>query len=407
MITKTLGRVPLVLTLGFVAGVAAVTGCQASEPTAPVATSTPTAKAAPTSTPTPTPTKENRGVEPTLTPAVVLALSEDEDNSASYLLLNQRWIEGLYAQEVDLDDVDAVFWHIFSRLPREVTVFPSENYFYYILYVDGRQIWGNIRLPAGRRERGVLSFAYFEFVEFTGTPGSGPSRAKFYTKADGLTLRELDPFKWEVTYNRKSVIFNLHRLSQDSPNLFPLGEDEVFVERTFDESGYQFFLLFNQRTNYFFWVLNEEEEVPDELAPVQEDLLVGRRSGFAFWVDEAHGGRKVLAAIRRLSVIRNDYYDGPFDQLADNYVEESQISEYMVKANPALEGRIDKYGYYTDTERPLRVALSAYGTYFTTTDLERFLARAKAADDPYRYISRGGVPLPVTPTPQPSSSPTP
>ena len=68
----------------------------------------------------------------------------------------------------------------------------------------------------------------------------------------------------------------------------------------------------------------------------------------------------------------------------------------------ALEGRIDKYGYYTDTERPLRVALSAYGGYYTTADLEQFIGRALAEEDPYQFISRGGVPLPVTATPEPT-----
>ena len=83
--------------------------------------------------------------------------------------------------------------------------------------------------------------------------------------------------------------------------------------RTFDESGYQFFLLFNTTGNYFTWVLNEEEIVPDELVPVDDDLLVGRRSGFAFWVDPAHPDRKALVAIRGANATVNNYYDGPFD----------------------------------------------------------------------------------------------
>src|SRR5688572_2563251 len=59
----------------------------------------------------------------------------------SFLLLQQWANEGYYKDEVDLEDVDAYFWHIFSRLPDEVTIYPSENYFYFIDYVAGRQIW--------------------------------------------------------------------------------------------------------------------------------------------------------------------------------------------------------------------------------------------------------------------------
>ena len=70
--------------------------------------------------------------------------------------------------------------------PGAVHVYPSENYYYFILHADGRQIWGNIRLPAGRREHGVLSFGYFEFIEFPSASAQGVSGSKFYTDADGV-----------------------------------------------------------------------------------------------------------------------------------------------------------------------------------------------------------------------------
>ena len=44
--------------------------------------------------------------------------------SPPYLLFNQRWIEGMSSDAVDLEDVDAVFWQVFSGLPEEVTVYP-------------------------------------------------------------------------------------------------------------------------------------------------------------------------------------------------------------------------------------------------------------------------------------------
>ncbi|MBV7332870.1 hypothetical protein KFU94_32515 [Chloroflexi bacterium TSY] len=309
----------------------------------------------------------------------------------SYLLRNQRWVEGLRTDVIDLEDVDEVFWHVFSSFPNEVTVYPSENYYYFILYVNGRQIWGNVRLPAGRRDRGVLSFGYFEFIEFPSGGESGLSKSKFFTRADGLIIDKVDRFTYDVSYDDKTIRFNLHQLSQEEPEQLTLGENEIFIQRTFDESGYEFYLLYNEKSNYFFWVLNEEREAGDIFTPVSEELVVGKRSGFAFWVDEAHDNRKVLVAIRRLSVTRNDYYDGPFDQLADNYADEVGISEYMQRAFPALRGRIDKYGYYTDRERPMRVALSTYYTYFTISDLLTFMERVLEAEDPYSYISRRGV----------------
>jgi len=325
------------------------------------------------------------------------------DDPETYFFRNQLWIEGFYQKPegVDIDEIETVFWHVFSRLPDHVTVYPSENYYYYGLHIDGRLFWGNIRLAAGYRELGELSFAYFEFNEYA-SPGEDKfTQAKIFTEADGVGIEEVDHFTHIVSYRGKSVTFHLHQLPQDPPKLFKLLEDEVFVERTFDESGYQFFLLFNEAENYFFWVLNEEEGVPDVLDTVleHEDILVGRRSGFAFWDDGL--GRKVLASIRQHSVTRNDYYDGPFDQLADNYAKEVDIQGYMIKASPGMEGRINEYGYFiydqygNKIERPLRVAISTYQTYYTDSQFIAFIEQAKAADDPYMYISRIGVPKPV------------
>ena len=150
--------------------------------------------------------------------------------------------------------------------------------------------------------------------------------------------------------------------------------------------------MFNTERNYFFWVLDEEVRVPDSWTKLSDEVVVGNRTGFVFWMDPAAENRKVLATIRKISVLRNDYYDGPFDQLSDNYVEEINIKKWMELAIPGIKGRIDKYGYYTDSERPSRVALSNYGNYYTFAEALQFVESAKKAFDPYLFISRGGVP---------------
>lgn len=414
--------------------IVAVMGCRSSpgSPGTPAAV-TPSAPSAPTATgpagtilaspsavPRQTPATQGGTIPvlPTATPVKALGATPQAIGSSGktsgngepfqpYVLFNEKFVEGLSSQgDMDVEDVDSVFRYLFGRLPEQVTVYPSENYYYFIFNFDGRQFWGNMRLPSGRRENGVLSFAYFEFIDFPSVPGQGLTRAKFYTEADGLLITEVGKLIWDVRFRGKTVRFNLHPLRTDPPESFDLGPDEEFVERTFDESGYQFFLLFNKKNNYFFWVLNEEEIVPDTFETLSGDILVGVRSGFAFWVDKAHKDRKVLATIRSISVTRNDYYDGPFDQLADNYVDVNNVSKFMERAYPGLVGRIDRFGYHTDTERGTRVAISAYGSYFTKADILSLVARAKELEDPIWHLSRGGFPLPTTPTPLPPT-PTP
>ncbi len=345
----------------------------------------------------------SESAEPKATTKSTPESTSSPEEPSTYLLFNQKWLEGLSTSSLNLEDVDEVFWHIFSRLPDEVVIYPSENYYYFKLYVAGRQIWGNIRLAAGRREKGVLSFAYFEYKESPFVTEPRIRKSKFFTDADGLLIEELDRFTFLVRYNRKEVTFHLHQLSQEPPKLFRLGEGEVFVMRTFDESGYQFFLLFNEQRNYLFWVLNEEELIPDALEPLETDVLVGRRSGFAFLLDWRHDNRKVLAAISGANATVNNYYDGPFDQLADNYVDQTNISEYLQLSLPSLRGRIDKYGYYTDRSGSSRVAVSPYFVYFSVDNLKQFMGMVRTSPDPYYTISRKGR----GPTPTPSPTPKP
>ncbi len=85
------------------------------------------------------------------TPALDVPPVEEEATiavgPAPRVTFNQQFVEGVNAQAIDLEDSDAVFRIVFHSLPAEVTVYPSENYYYFILYTDGNQIWGNIRLP--------------------------------------------------------------------------------------------------------------------------------------------------------------------------------------------------------------------------------------------------------------------
>lgn len=130
-------------------------------------------------------------------------LSTGANASSSYLQFNQRFIEGVSTTDLDLDDVDAVFWHVFSKLPDQVTVYPSENYYYFILYVDRKQIWGNIRLPAGKRERGIPSFAHFEYKDSPYVTTPRVRKSKMFTIADRLEIEELDRFEFLVSYKGK------------------------------------------------------------------------------------------------------------------------------------------------------------------------------------------------------------
>lgn len=304
------------------------------------------------------------------------------------IALHENWLTGLESKTTDPGDVQAVFGEFFQRLPSEVTVFPSENYYYFQMTLGGRQLWGNLRLATGLREKGMASFAYAEFFDFPGFTTNRLVRTWMPGKSEGLNITNTAPLDWQLSYRGKTVMFHLHRLRQEPPTKFVLGNDEQFVMRTFDESGYQFFLLFHRDRPFFFWVLNEEETVPDTFEPVLDGFEAGRRSGFVFWVDREHGNRRVLIAVRRASTLRNDYYDGPFDQLADNDVDKTQVAEFIQKAYPITRGKIDKYGYWLNRKDYQRVGLACYGVYEKLEDLTEFVTRARASTNFLEAVGR-------------------
>jgi hypothetical protein len=92
--------------------------------------------------------------------------------------------------------------------------------------------------------------------------------------------------------------------------------------------------------------------------------------------------------VRRASTLRNDYFDGPFDQLADNDVEQTRVSEFIQQAYPITKGRIDKYGYWLNRADHQRVGLACYGAYEKLEDLLEFVKRAKGAPSFLEFVGR-------------------
>lgn len=252
-------------------------------------------------------------------------------------------------------------------------VYPTENYFYFKVGVSGVSLAGNLRLDAGDRDQGVLHFGYFRFDEngqFQDRAGlGGPLGAE-----DGVRVERLDDLLYAVTFAGKRVVFELNRLDFAPPSHATLRDGETFVGPIFDESGLRFALIYDATSNHFFYLLDEDGGVTDEFVQAAPGVLVGRRTGFAFYDDPAHG-RKVLTAIHSAAMERNSYYDGPFDQLPDNHVERTNIQALIERAYPHTRGRIDRFGVYVD-QPGARVAIMPYHVYTRREDLS-FIASCR------------------------------
>lgn len=282
------------------------------------------------------------------------------------LAFNQHFIEGLNTP-FPLDDAQSVFNWVYQRLPDSVFVYPTENYYYFRLYVAGRWIWGNLRLGILDRDEGKMHFAYYHYVDNPSNPEEGDLKTLGLDASNGLTLEKVRPLCYRASWQGKKVFFQLNDLPQLPPAQFDLPVDEVFINRTCDESGFPFFLIHKGDQNHFMFVLNEEGAIPGKLISLRDGLVWDKLSGFVFYVDSLRQNRKILVGVWAQNIRRNNYWDGPFDQLADNSPH-PQFKMYLEKVYPYAKGGLDNYGFFKIIERS-RMAVTPYFEYESLEEL--------------------------------------
>ena len=253
-----------------------------------------------------------------------------------------------------------MFSFVFHHLPQRVNVYPTENYYYYYIYHNGIPIVGNVRLDALDRDKGVLHFAYF--TQYNRWNDELINRYRQLGSKDGVVVKKLKPLQYKVTYEKKSVIFNLNDLSGVKPSATRIRQEEEYIGPVFDESGIQFYLVYNPRIKTFHYILNDSQKVPDVMTPskINSRILIGTRTGFAYYRDLYHK-RLILIGVYDGNSMVNNYFDGPFDQLPDNFIKGNALRKAFVHQSPELKGKIDRFGN-TDNGQS-RVLITPYIHY--------------------------------------------
>jgi hypothetical protein len=286
------------------------------------------------------------------------------------LYTNQSYVEDVTrAPDFDVTDKKAVFAFVLGSLPERVKVYPTENYYYFVFFHQGMRYAGNIRLENTTRDLGKVHFAYsIDFTEWK------EQDRVFYTVFDatqGITVEKLDRLVYRIAFGPKSVIFELNDLSGIRPPDGMLGADERFIGPIFDESAIRFFLVYNQKLKLFHYVLDESAPVPEDFVAsrLTDRLLIGKRTGFAFYRDHKRE-RKILVGVFESNARVNSYFDGPFDQLPDNFIEGESLRSALLEVAPELRGTIDRFGSSFDGES--RYMIAPYAHYTTEDDLAVF-----------------------------------
>jgi hypothetical protein len=290
-----------------------------------------------------------------------------EPQSRPQLVTNEAAIvEATRPAAFDLKDPMAVLGYVLASLPGRVIVYPTENYYYFRFMHAGVPIAGNFRFDPRDRDKGKVSFGYYE--EHADWKKDGFEQAVDLDGKRNVQVERVERLLYRVTYQGTSVLFALNDLSQITPPPGAVGPGERLIGPLFDESGVRFFLIYNARAKVFHYILDEAAASADALerSARSDRLLVGKRTGFAYYRDHRLD-RKILIGVFDENVRLNNYLDGPFDQLPDNFIEGETLRQAIVDSDPTVKGKIDRLGYFQDDES--RYAISPYMQYRSENDL--------------------------------------
>jgi hypothetical protein len=299
------------------------------------------------------------------------------------LQTNQEIIDDLLRpNDLDIKKPDAVFAAVFEQLAPKVTVYPTESYYYFKFRLNGIEYAGNIRFDAADQFDGKVHFAYANEYALWRKP-LDPVYKKM-GPADGVKTEQVSKFLYRMTFKGKTVEFQLPDLSKVKPAPGMLRDDETYLGPVWDESGVQFFLVFNKTAKAFLYLLNETPKMdlytPSQLSPA---ITIGNRTSFAFYKDKLLN-RQILIGDFIEHTMLNDYFDGPFDQLPDNYVKGTSLLDSILQIEPGLkDDNPDRYGAGKSGE--FRYGITSYRYYSQIAGLKPIADCAEKNSDPAIY----------------------
>jgi hypothetical protein len=299
---------------------------------------------------------------------------------------DQETIEELMAPfELDVANPNAVFAAVFDALPAKVTVYPTESYYYFSFPYKSIIYAGNIRFDAWDQFDGKVHFAYFPEYAYWRKP-LDPTYKKLGPD-DGVEVKQVDKFHYTIAFKGKTVAFEIPDLSKVKPAPGMLRDDETYIGPVWDESGVQFFLVFNKAAKTFLYLLNDNPKMdqykPSEQLP-SSAVTIGMRTSFVFYKDKL-ADRQILMGDFFGNTELNNYFDGPFDQLPDNYVEGDALLDALLQIDPSMKGKVDRYGSNPNGE--VRYAITTYKFYSEPRDLQPIVECADKETDPAKYYA--------------------
>jgi hypothetical protein len=225
---------------------------------------------------------------------------------------------------------------------------------------------GNLRFDVETRDEGKVHMSYFK--DFTQWQGDETDFTVVWDSSMGLELGKLSKWEYELGFKGHKVVFELNAMEGVEPPPSIIAESEQYLGPIFDESGIRFFLFFDPDALAFKYVLDETDTVADDFleSEISPEISIGRRTGFAF-VEDEYLPRKLLIGVYGGNIGQNNYLDGPFDQLPDNFLQGDELQQAILTVSPELDGTIDRFGNSQDGT--VRYLIAPYISYEYVQDL--------------------------------------
>src|SRR6266852_27580 len=296
--------------------------------------------------------------------------------------LNEDMLKALgRASTIDIKDPRTVLYALLSQIQPQADIYPSENYYYFNFYDHGLAYSGSLRLAPESRDKGLLELNYYESYN-RWQPREAGTEATLGPN-EGVEVTKLGNFLYRVKYGDATVTFRLHEIKMELSPGTKLLKGEEYVGSLYDESGVEFDLIYSALRNGFMFLLKTAKFSNEYLNDIGTNILVVRRTGFVYYNDKSYN-RIILIAVNSDKIYENSYYDGPFDQLPENYYDELKFLNYVYKVYPTLKGKLTPHGTFDDGTV---FSVVAYAEYRSLSELNYVRKCGAQTDERNRFYN--------------------
>src|SRR5829696_4730598 len=156
---------------------------------------------------------------------VVAQQQSKQQESKPQLVTNESMVaEVTRPAAFDIKDPMAVLAYVLVSLPSRVTVYPTENYYYFKFVHGGVPFAGNLRFDPRVRDQGKVQLGYYE--DHAEWKKDGFEQGLELGAKEDVLVERVESLVYRVTYKGTSVVFALNDLSQVKPPAAVVGPDE-------------------------------------------------------------------------------------------------------------------------------------------------------------------------------------